>query len=850
MAEGRRSARIGAQDSGFSLKEKELRIALVCFGGVSLAVYMHGISKETLKLVRASRALHSIKDHTKRATASFFDSHDRADSEFDTDALYFELLRDLSETIELRVIVDIIAGASAGGINATMLARALAHDLPMERLRDLWLENADVEQLLAPEARASRWSKWFMRPILWSMGLGRLPWIKDAEVRNKLSMFVRSRWFKPPLSGLRMAQLMYDAVTAMGVPRGPTQSLLPSGLGLDLFVTLTDFYGHQQLMQIHNPALIHEREHRHVLRFRYRRELSGAVASDFDIANAASLAFAARATSSFPGAFPPARIVEMDELLETRGEAWPGRTKFIENNFVHYNRANIDAASASFVDGSVLNNRPFREAIDAIHGRPAYREVDRRVVYIDPDPAKPGAPAHYNIPGFFEAIKGAISDIPLAQPITDELNWILEYNERTRRLRGIIDSARPHVSAFVDRIVSLNAPITTTTIRAWREEANEQALRDAGFAYEGYVRLKLVAVRSFLGQLIADLRGARPHSPFARTIAETIDAWADHIGATYVPSELGHLATEAPEQLAAAPRWVRLLLAFDIDYRERRLHFLIEGQNRLYTILRAGLLPGLNPAAIDNMKREFYKALEALHRCKNTCFENRDTVERVERLFQSAPSPSEMRDIPAYARAFAARHADEITALIDQLAADIDLASVTHDVDTILAQVQETGWTPDSRREVLTNYLGFPFWDVLTFPLMSWRQPGEFNEILVDRISPLDAAAVEKLGAPRLKGTQFDHFAAFLSRGYRENDYLLGRLHAFDRLVDIVCDAAGVDARADTKMIALKERGFLCILDAEEQHLPQSKTMIAEFRRMIAEGAISRQRPHRPDSQM
>ena len=41
------------------MREKELRIALVCFGGVSLAVYMHGISKEILKLVRASSALHA-----------------------------------------------------------------------------------------------------------------------------------------------------------------------------------------------------------------------------------------------------------------------------------------------------------------------------------------------------------------------------------------------------------------------------------------------------------------------------------------------------------------------------------------------------------------------------------------------------------------------------------------------------------------------------------------------------------------------------------------------------------------------------------------------------------------------
>ena len=34
---------------------KELRLAIVCYGGVSLAIYMHGITKELHKLARASR---------------------------------------------------------------------------------------------------------------------------------------------------------------------------------------------------------------------------------------------------------------------------------------------------------------------------------------------------------------------------------------------------------------------------------------------------------------------------------------------------------------------------------------------------------------------------------------------------------------------------------------------------------------------------------------------------------------------------------------------------------------------------------------------------------------------------
>ena len=41
-----------------SMKEKELRLALVCYGGISLAVYMHGVTKEIWHLARASRSFH------------------------------------------------------------------------------------------------------------------------------------------------------------------------------------------------------------------------------------------------------------------------------------------------------------------------------------------------------------------------------------------------------------------------------------------------------------------------------------------------------------------------------------------------------------------------------------------------------------------------------------------------------------------------------------------------------------------------------------------------------------------------------------------------------------------------
>src|SRR3954469_19984319 len=187
---------------------------------------MHGISKEILKLVRASRALHAIADRSRRAQTEFFDCVDGSDpehdAEHDTETVYFELLREIGHGLELRVIVDIIAGASAGGINGTMLARALSHDLPMRAMRNLWLDNADVSVLLSPDTRAGAWSKWFLKPMLWgAAATGLMRAIKDFEVRQKLSLLVRSRGSRPPLGGRIMSGLMYDAVNSMGAPTTP-----------------------------------------------------------------------------------------------------------------------------------------------------------------------------------------------------------------------------------------------------------------------------------------------------------------------------------------------------------------------------------------------------------------------------------------------------------------------------------------------------------------------------------------------------------------------------------------------------------------------------------------------------
>jgi hypothetical protein len=322
-------------------------------------------------------------------------------------------------------------------------------------------------------------------------------------------------------------------------------------------------------------------------------------------------------------------------------------------------------------------------------------------------------------------------------------------------------------------------------------------------------------------------------------VAEIIDAWALRRGIVYERADSEALAFEA-EGTGHVTAWVKYLLAFDVKYRERRLHFLIEGQNRLYQLLDLDRFRGLDPLVVDRLKRDFYRRLDLLRRREDASFYSRETRELVVDIFPAVPSTSEIEHLDSHAKAFVDRNAGKIDDLIERLGAEIDLAASTRDLDELLASLDPKQWHPEARREVLVNYLGFPFWDVLTFPITSAREIGELNEILIDRISPQDAPALKGYDRPEsLKGVGFGHFAAFLSRAYRENDYLLGRLHALDRLIDIVCDAARIDAaKQQTDILALKKRGFGQILDTEEKHLTHSTELIAALRRCVAKIAV------------
>jgi hypothetical protein len=260
------------------------------------------------------------------------------------------------------------------------------------------------------------------------------------------------------------------------------------------------------------------------------------------------------------------------------------------------------------------------------------------------------------------------------------------------------------------------------------------------------------------------------------------------------------------------------------------LAFLIQGQNRLYAGLTSDASGGVR-RQIDGLKRELYQCLDHLRRFENPEFYSIITCSELRALFGAPLTAEQMGSLDTYADAFAATNEAALTRLIDRLAAHIGLDEATHEVDVLLARMDPAKWPLEVRREVFVNYIGFPFWDVLTLAVTSWRDLGEFDEIRVDRISPEDARTVARAAvAPTLKGTGFMHFGAFFSRAFRENDYLLGRLHAIDRLIDIVCDSAGREATAGLDVAALKRRAFAIVLRVEEPHLPGAQPLIERLR--------------------
>ena len=299
----------------------ELRLALVCYGGVSLAIYMHGITKELEKLARASVKL------IESPTRSPFPP-DRSE------LAYFNALKRKADTTAIRTRV--VSTSSRAPRQAASTACASRRRSRSTRRRTACATSADEGR--DPEAALA---------LAVAAAARRQP---DAEVaRWRVQRDGRQRQGHADAAGPDAQPLRHDD----GHPR-----LQPAAA--DRRSARDQHCRQQARLRVLRPRRRRQPRQRAQPGARVRR---------------------ARATSCFPGAFPATGLADIQQQ-EAR-ERFP--TEFCRA----YELAGSPVDQTFFIDGGVLDNFPFRHAIRAIPGKPAATQVDRRLLFIEPDPGDP-----------------------------------------------------------------------------------------------------------------------------------------------------------------------------------------------------------------------------------------------------------------------------------------------------------------------------------------------------------------------------------------------------------------------------------------------------------------------------
>ncbi|SDJ70964.1 patatin-related protein [Actinopolyspora mzabensis] len=367
-----------------SHSSRQLRLALALRGGASMAVWIGGAVAEIDRLRRWAPVENT---GPKRAEQR----HPWAE------------LAELAgyESVE----VDVLAGTSAGGLNATLLSASLVYGMPFTATRRAWIRLADLEAMARTVPR---------------------PWQPKPE-----SLLEGDEYFRAELTELLTEQIGRERRTE------PVERV-----ELLLTATLLD-----PVAERHFDAVGSEfgkARRRAMFRFRHRGR-PGEPLSDFGPAERARttarlLAQAARASSSFPMAFEPAvfRADDSGDASDDRsGDSRPGSVPNL------YGRFSEIAASAEqhfrVIDGGVLDNIPVTAAVDAIRRVEADAPTERWLLYLNPEPDSPSAETRGE--RFARAVTATALRAKLGQEsLLTDIDSIGRHNESVRRAVGRRDA--------------------------------------------------------------------------------------------------------------------------------------------------------------------------------------------------------------------------------------------------------------------------------------------------------------------------------------------------------------------------------------------------------------------------
>ena len=805
---------------------QEVRIASVMFGGVSLAVYMNGITQELLRAVRATAprldpadVSRTFSDRAKaRPSEALFPDADLQG----TERVYRKLGQGLfygrkgdgsalvhGGAIRTRIVVDMLAGTSAGGINSVYLAKALVNNYNLDELKQLWMDKADIDTLL-------------------------------NDARSDLGTY-RSK--KPPTSLLnsqRMYSLLFQAFEDMDQRQPKGQPLAEE---LDLWVTATDLDGIATPIQLADTT-IEERIHKASFHFVYGPRRAGHP-NDFTKQFNPMLAFASRCTSSFPIAFEPMTLQDVDARLPGLSlqigiaDEHPFRKFFAQ---FERNNPGLCFALRPLADGGYLNNKPFSFITDQIKVRTGSTPVLRKLLFLDPFPELDSEvrQTRQDI-DFVQNALDAASTLPRYQTIREDIERLNEYNRGIHAAQALASEIENSLPGHIRECASETGypPYQTRSLASMQEQY--------GRCYCTYHRLRVSAVTTDLAELATRLLGLNDRSDDLYAIRMLIHAW--------------RRAHYSPEGFGGKPTENHFLFEYDLGFRFRRADYVrrsidqmlaavaVEGDappEALTSLIRT-IMPvtgdpaaaaGMLLAARDQARKELLRLRDAIEDAKWRLIYERERLlldprgltgaekEEVRRktliqaLLDTGIHPDDLKAILRPVRD------DECQALADRLYAE--RPAVREHIEKAASVIAEwlkeiliTGSasfrselhrSADFQASVTgivneyasVHYEYFDCRDMQIFTALQQQLEGEGAVVEIYRVSPFDAVRLrtnsDPTGEQKLAGTALFAFGAFLGKEWRANDMMWGRLDGAER---IVC--ALLPDEADEK-----ERATLC----------------------------------------
>ena len=554
--------------------KQEVRFAVVMYGGVSLAIYINGVAQELLRLVRSTaRAQPGDKSLTSTEQIYREVSYLLADEENGNTA-------NLSDTNSLpptRFIVDILSGTSAGGINGIFLAKALANGQDMDQLKDLWIKEGDIETLINDKRSIERPLKLQDSP---------------ASLLNSERMYFEL---------LKAFDLMDKAT-----PDRQEQDESPLVDELDLFVTSTDLQGVVLPITL-SDSLVYEKRHRNVMHFVYSEPgVSGEpTRNDFHRKFNPFLAYAARCTSSFPFAFEPMALMDIDMLLAKvsgyqGSEDWkstsPDWYRFYHDYRQPKGTFSVPFPERAFGDGGYLDNKPFTYATETLMNRTANVPVDRKLIFIEPSPEHPEDDIEQGgKPDAIDNVLSALLTLPRYETIREDLQRITDRNrliDRINAVTGGVDRDEDAVTESSQQFYgddaarwkeqgALVTPYLSDKLWA-RDQLSDQeqgeldladVIKRKGRAYAAYIRLRISAVTDELAKLITRVAGYDETSDNSIIIRSMVRAWR-------VKKYIEYRDSDGDQR----PTVNKFLFEFDLAYPIRRINYLRSKVDELFRL--------------------------------------------------------------------------------------------------------------------------------------------------------------------------------------------------------------------------------------------------------------------------